>query len=85
MNRLWAQCKANQLDVIDMVISLVRDVEEAVVAGRDGDADRLLRRLTNIASTKPGNVLAAEAVADSLSEGMLTALVDRSIAALLLK
>lgn len=85
LTQLVAQCRENQVNVLQVVRDKAEQVELGFRASTPEGTERMeaaLGALKNIASTLPGNLLAAEAVAASLSEAMVCALVDKSSAIL---
>ena len=85
LTQLVAQCRENQVNVLQVVKDKAEQVELGFRASTPEGTERMeaaLAALKNIASTLPGNLLAAEAVAASLSEAMVCALVDKSSAIL---
>ena len=76
---LTAKCRENQMEVLQLVARKAREAEQSFLDGREGDTDAAIEVLKGVASSAPGNILAAEAVASSLSEAMVNALVDRSM------
>ena len=75
---LGSTCRANQLEVIQIVQKLVSDIEQAFMDGRDDEVEKMLVSLTNIASAKPGNILTATNLSNSLSEAMVAAMLESS-------
>jgi hypothetical protein len=81
---LWAQIKSNQLEVVDLAVSYIKNVESSMVSnnayflalcchdslcifvmqmqGDDSEAETFLEQLSNLASGRPGNILAAKAL-----------------------
>lgn len=85
LTQLVTQCRENQSEVLQAVRDKVQQVESGFRAGTPEGAEKMeaaLDALKNMASTLPGNLLAAEAVAASLSEAMVCALLDKSSAIL---
>ena len=83
--KLVAQCKDNQVEVLKCVEKHAREVEGGFQDGTESGQTRMdmsLTALKNIASTLPGNLLAAEAVSASLSDAMVCALMEKSSVAL---
>ena len=68
---LTATCRANQADVLAHVMELTKEAEAAFVRGDHEGTQEKVEALTSIASTQPGNVLTAKAVAENLTEGMV--------------
>jgi hypothetical protein len=75
---LVSTCRANQLEVIQIVQKLVSDIEQAFMDGRDDEVEKMLVSLTNIASARPGNILTATNLSNSLSEAMVAAMLESS-------
>lgn len=84
LQAVWAKCKSNQLEVIDYAVSCIKDTEAHMVAGNDAEADAVLEQLESLASGRPGNILAAEALSANLSEAVVNALMERNLAPLLM-
>jgi len=85
LSQLVAQCRENQAEVIQVVSKKAQEVDAGFQNGTaSGNAkiEAALTSLRSIAATVPGNLLAAEAVAQSLSEAMVLALMDKSSALL---
>ena len=81
LTQLVAQCRENQAEVLQVVSTTAQEVDEGFQNGTaSGNAkiEAALNSLRSIAATVPGNLLAAEAVAQSLSEAMVLALMDKS-------
>ena len=81
LTQLVAQCRENQAEVLQVVSTKAQEVDEGFQNGTaSGNAkiEAALNSLRSIAATVPGNLLAAEAVAQSLSEAMVLALMDKS-------
>ncbi len=75
---LTATCRANQAEILDFVTELTKDAEAAFVRGDHEDTQAKVEALMNIASTRPGNIMTAKAVAESLTEGMVGAMIDKA-------
>ena len=81
LTQLITQCRENQVEVLQCVGKHAQEVESGFHDGTPAGETRKeasLAALKNIASTLPGNLLAAEAVAASLSEAMVCALMEKS-------
>ena len=75
---LAATCRANQAELLQYVTELVKDAEAGFVRGDHMATEEKMMALKNIASTKPGTVASAQAVAESLTEGMVGAMIDKA-------
>jgi hypothetical protein len=77
VNTLATKCRANQLEVFEMVVSKVEDIETHFLNRNDDAVDNAIHELKNIASSSPGNVLAAVNVSKKYPEMMLAALIEK--------
>lgn len=81
LTQLITKCRENQVEVLQVVLQKAQEAEAGFQAGTDAgiaSMEAALTALTSIASTLPGNLLAAESVAVSLSDAMVCALMEKS-------
>ena len=76
--KLSAGCRQNQTEVLEYVQGLVQEAESAFVKGDQKTTDIKLNALESVASASPGNVPSAQAVVESMTEGVVGALSGRA-------
>ena len=73
---LTQKCRANQYELMSYVSRKISHVEKSFLEGHEEECEKTLAQLKNVASGLPGNVLSAEALAKSLPDALVTALVQ---------
>lgn len=69
----------NLKDVWDYIINKTKEIEQKFLEGKDEEIESLLMRFRNIASASPGNINAARAVEESLSESLISAVIEKCL------
>ena len=77
LTTLATKCRSNQLELFEMVITKVEDIETQFLNRNDEAVENAVTELKNIASSSPGNVLAAVNVSKKYPEMMLSALIEK--------
>jgi hypothetical protein len=77
LTTLATKCRANQLELFEMIISKVEETENFFLSRNEDAVDVAIAELKNIASSSPGNVMAAVNVSKNFPEMMLAALIQK--------
>lgn len=68
---LVSQIRAQQGDVLQHVLARVETAENCFLSDQSDEVEAALTELSRIASTSPGNILACEAVAESIPKAIV--------------
>jgi hypothetical protein len=79
---LAMKCRANQLEILELVLSKVDEAEQAFLSRREDALDQAIEELRSIASTQPGNIFAATNMCTSYPEAALAILLQKKDMAL---
>jgi hypothetical protein len=77
LSSLATKCRANQAAIFDLVIAKVEEAESGFMSKRDDVLDNATEELRNIASSSPGNVMAATNISKRFSAPMLACLFEK--------
>lgn len=74
---LASKCRSNQADVFELVLSKVEEAENGFLSREEEALETAIEELRQIASSSPGNVMAAINVSKSYPEPMLSTLIEK--------
>ena len=74
---LASKCRSNQTDVFELVLSKVEEAENGFLSREEEALETAIEELRQIASSSPGNVMAAINVSKSYPEPMLSTLIEK--------
>lgn len=74
---LATKCRSNQLQIFEKIVSLVEESENHFLDRNESAVENAISELKNIASSSPGNVMAAVNVSKKYPEVMLAALIEK--------
>ncbi len=70
-------CRANQLEVLEFVLSKVEEAEQAFLSRKETELENVIDQLKNIASSHPTNIHSAVNMSMLYPEAALSILMDK--------
>lgn len=77
LSSLATKCRANQAAIFALVIAKMEEAESGFMSKREDVLDNATEELRNIASSSPGNVMAAINISKNFSAPMLACLFEK--------
>lgn len=71
------RCRANQSAIFEFIITKIEEAEAAFVARKEDLLENIIDELSAVASSSPGNVLAAINISKNFPEPLLAALLEK--------
>jgi hypothetical protein len=74
---LALRCRANQSAIFEFILTKIEEAESAFLSRKEDLLESVIEELSAIASSSPGNVMAAVNVSKTYPEPLLAALMEK--------